>query len=153
MTKQFEFEKLKIPSPDIWPFQEIFNFSNSIFFLSFLVSNYILFSEKTYFCLTKKVFELIVSIEKKIYYKINLVSLGIFKSHRHHMELQDSLVLVDSPLKRFFLQRILTCSPITHSPLIFAKNFRRVVKIVSLNSQMHFPIFISTSWQENYYVF
>ena len=35
MTKQFEFEKLKIQNPDIWPFGEIFNFSNSIFFVIF----------------------------------------------------------------------------------------------------------------------
>ena len=35
MTKKFEFEKLKIPNPDIWPFWEIFNFSNSIFFVIF----------------------------------------------------------------------------------------------------------------------
>ena len=35
MTKKFEFEKLKIPNPDIWPFWEFFNFSNSIFFCHF----------------------------------------------------------------------------------------------------------------------
>ena len=35
MTKEFEFEKLKIPNPDIWPFWEFFNFSNSIFFVVF----------------------------------------------------------------------------------------------------------------------
>ena len=69
--KKFEFEKLKIPNPDIWPFWEIFNFSNSIF-LSFLVSSlkkYVFFSEQTYFCLTKNIFGTIALIEKKIYYK------------------------------------------------------------------------------------
>ena len=35
MTKKFEFKQLKISNPDIWPFWEIFNFSNSIFFLIF----------------------------------------------------------------------------------------------------------------------
>ena len=33
--KQFEFEKLKISNPDILPFWQIFNFSNSIFFVIF----------------------------------------------------------------------------------------------------------------------
>ena len=32
---KFEFEKLKISNPNIWPFWEIFNFSNSIFFCHF----------------------------------------------------------------------------------------------------------------------
>ena len=45
MTKKFEFEKLKIPNPDILPFWEIFNFSNSIFFVIFG------FSLKKYFFL------------------------------------------------------------------------------------------------------
>ena len=33
--KKFEFGKLKIPNPDIWPFWEIFNFSNSNFLCHF----------------------------------------------------------------------------------------------------------------------
>ena len=36
MKKKFEFEKLKIPNPDIWTFGETFNFSNSIFFVIFI---------------------------------------------------------------------------------------------------------------------
>ena len=35
MTKKSEFEELKIPNPDIWPFWEIFNFSKSTFFCHF----------------------------------------------------------------------------------------------------------------------
>ena len=54
MKQKFVFEKLKIPNPDIWPFWEIFDFSNSIF-LSFLVSDWknIFFLKQTYFCFTK----------------------------------------------------------------------------------------------------
>ena len=75
MTKNFEVEKLKIPNPDIWPFWEIFNFSNSIFFCHFWfpIKKIFFFSKQIYFCLTKKVFGVILNlvalIEKKIYYK------------------------------------------------------------------------------------
>ena len=49
MTKRFEFEKLKMPNPDICSFWEIFNFSNSIFFYHFcLPIEKIFFSQSKY---------------------------------------------------------------------------------------------------------
>jgi len=71
MTKKFEFEKLKISNPDIWPLWKIFNFSNSIFFCHFWIpiEKKIFLSEQTYFCPSKKIFGLIALIKKKIYYK------------------------------------------------------------------------------------
>jgi hypothetical protein len=35
ITNKFEFEKFKIPNPDIWPFWEVFNFLNLILFCHF----------------------------------------------------------------------------------------------------------------------
>ena len=68
MTKKFEFEKLKIPNPDVWPFWEIFKFNFFCHFWFSTIKN-IFFSKQTYFCLTKKFFGMIALIEKKIYYK------------------------------------------------------------------------------------
>ena len=58
MTKKFEFEKLKILNPDIWPFWEIFNFSNSIVFCHFWfpIQTIFFISNQTYFCLPKNIF-------------------------------------------------------------------------------------------------
>ena len=71
MTKQFEFEKLKIPNTDIWPFWEIFNFFKFNLFCHFWfpIKKIFFFSKQTYFCLTKFFFGIIALIEKKIYYK------------------------------------------------------------------------------------
>ena len=51
LTQKFEFEKLKIPNPDIWQFWEIFNFSNSIFFGHFWFP-----IEKIFFSQSKNIF-------------------------------------------------------------------------------------------------
>ena len=76
MTKKFEFEKLKIPNPDIWPYWEIFNFSNSILFVTFgfplkkyFFFNILLFHQKCFGANS-------ITREEDIFSKINLVTLG-----------------------------------------------------------------------------